>query len=138
MPRPTKKISSFDVCLGAVVRSKRAKLGMTQEALSSSTGIPMSNLKRREDGRNEITVSELYRIAAAVKVPAVSLVEEALDDYGGMDKLIDEHVSKPANNVVELNVRGSRDIDLTKVPLHNIPLAASTDNTPIDPSRGEA
>ena len=137
MARQTKIISSFDVCLGRVVKSKRVKAGLTRARMAEITGIAEANLKRREEGKNEITSSELYRIAAAVGVPAVSLVEEALDDYGGMDKLLDEHAPTQPSNVVELNVGGPRDIDLTTVPLHNTPLAASTDNTPIDPSRGE-
>lgn len=137
MARGIKKISDFDVALGGVVRSKRVKKKLSQSAVAEAVGIPLSNYQRREDGSVEITTSELYRIATIVDVPAAKLVEEALDDYGGMDKLLDEHAPTQPSNVVELNVGGPRDIDLTTVPLHNTPLAASTDNTPIDPSRGE-
>lgn len=101
MARLPKKISPFDVALGAVVRSKRTKKGLSQQTVAEMAGIPMSNYRRREEGSNEITVSELHRIAPAVGVPAVKLVEEALDDYGGLEKLIAEHapVSDDADNV---------------------------------------
>lgn len=92
MGRPPKKQSEFDARLGSVVRSKRVKAGLSRAQLAEATGIPEANLKRRESGTNEITVSELERIARAVGVPAAELVEEALKDYGGIDKLIDEHI----------------------------------------------
>lgn len=92
MARPMKKLSDFDKKLGSVVRSKRVKVGLTRAQLAELTGIAEANLKRREAGANEITVSELKRIAEAVGVPAAELADEALKDFGGMDKLIGEHV----------------------------------------------
>lgn len=101
MARPKKIISDFDVCLGKVVKSKRVKAGLTREALADAAGIADSNLKRREAGENEITVSELERISTAVSVPAMEMVEEALKDYGGVGKLVAEftQTSEPATNV---------------------------------------
>lgn len=103
MARQTKVISSFDICLGRVVKSKRVKAGLTRARMAELTGIAEANLKRREEGKNEITSSELYRIAAAVSVAAHELVDEALKDYGGMDKLLDEHTatSDDVANVTE-------------------------------------
>lgn len=91
MSRKPKKISDFDVKLGAVVRSKRQKLKLSQASVAETVGIPMSNYQRREDGTVEITVSELERIAPVVRVSAAKLVEEALDDYGGLNKLLAEY-----------------------------------------------
>lgn len=99
MARPTKIISDFDICLGRVVKSKRVKAGLTRTTLYAATGIPEANIKRREEGRNEITTSELYRIAHAVGVMADELVEEALKDYGGMDKLLAEHMSEASSTI---------------------------------------
>lgn len=110
MARQTKVISNFDVCLGRVVKSKRVKASITRARMAELTGIPEANLKRREDGRNEITASELYRIADAVDVPAHRLIEEALEDYGGMEKLLKEHGPADASsNVTPLNVPASID-----------------------------
>lgn len=94
MGRPAKKISQFDVKLGSVVAARRLKRGkMTQQELSDMSGVPLSNLQRREDGKNEFTVSEMERIAKALSTTPLSLVKEALDDYGGIDKLIAEYVA---------------------------------------------
>lgn len=98
MARPKKKISEFDVRLGKVVKSKRVKASHTRESFAQVTGIAEANLKRREEGQNEITVSELQRIARAVNVSPQALVEEALDDYGGIEKLRAEHA--PTSEVV--------------------------------------
>lgn len=87
MARPTKIISDFDICLGKVVKSKRVKAGLSRAAMAEVSGIPEANLKRREEGRNEITSSELYRIADVVGVPAHELAEEALKDYGDRERL---------------------------------------------------
>lgn len=103
MARPVKVISEFDVCLGRVVKSKRVKASHTRASFAEATGIPEANLKRREEGQNEITVSELERIAKVVGVTSLKIVEEALEDYGGIEKLIAEHApsatSDPAANV---------------------------------------
>lgn len=92
MARQPKKTSDFDVRLGNVIRAKRTKIRMSQNELADASGIAMSNLQRRENGKIEITVSEIKRIAEALGVPAHELVDEALEDFGGMDKLIAEHV----------------------------------------------
>src|SRR5690348_7991060 len=107
MPRPKKQISDFDVRLGAVVKYRRTKkpLNFSQKDLSLATGIPLSNLQRREEGTNEFTVSEIERIARVLDVRAAELVREALDDYGGIDKLIRESVSDPRPTVDDVAQR---------------------------------
>lgn len=131
MPRPPKKISPFDVALGNVVRSKRVKKKLSQTAMAEATGIAMSNYQRREDGRNEITVSELERIAAAVDVPALAIVEEALNDYGGLPKLIDEFTktSDAADNV-------SIEDNITYIGHVVAPVDAAADEDPRTPPKG--
>lgn len=105
MSRQPKIISEFDVRLGAVVKSKRVKASETRASMSVKTGIPEANLKRREQGDNEITVSELERIGRVVGVPPAEMVEEALKDYGGLEKLLAEHVARqPAPVTAEDNV----------------------------------
>ena len=91
MGRPIKKQSDFDARLGMVVRSKRVKASLSRKEMAEVTGIPEANLKRREAGENEITVSELKRIAAAVHTSPDEIAEEALADFGGLHKLIAEH-----------------------------------------------
>lgn len=106
MARPPKKISEFDRKLGAAIKHRRVDpdIDLTQAQLAAASGVPLSNLQRREDGINEVTVSELERIAAALDTTSAAIVEDALKRYGGLDKLIAEFapVSDPARNVTDL------------------------------------
>lgn len=102
MGRPKKKLSQFDAKLGAVVAARRLKADkMTQQDLASASGVPLSNLQRREDGTNEFTVSELERVANALDTTAASLAGEALADYGGIDKLIAEYTTSEGDATVD-------------------------------------
>ncbi|MGN7188753.1 helix-turn-helix domain-containing protein [Microbacterium testaceum] len=83
MVRAKKTPHPFDINLGAAIRAARARRGVSRETLAARTGIALSNLKRREDGVNETTVSELERIAAALRVSAREIVDMALSDYSG-------------------------------------------------------
>lgn len=100
MARSPKIISDFDRKLGGAIKHRRLDpdYGMSQAALSKATGIPLSNLQRREDGDNEVTVSELERIAVALRTTPLELVEVALARYGGLDKLIAEYAPKPVSD----------------------------------------
>lgn len=101
MGRPQKKISDFDVALGAIIRMERAGQKISQKTLSRLSGVALSNLQRREDGVNEITVSELERIAPALGLKPLEIVEKALLKYGGMRKLLSEYGVEPVEEVSE-------------------------------------
>ncbi|WAC69279.1 helix-turn-helix domain-containing protein [Microbacterium sp. SL75] len=83
MVRQKKTPHPFDAYLGTAIRASRTRRGMTRETLARRTGIALSNLKRREDGVNETSVSELERIAAVLQVPTTEIVGMALVDYSG-------------------------------------------------------
>ncbi len=107
MAREKKTPHPFDPHLGAAIRAARARRGVTREKLSAQTGIALSNLKRREDGVNETTVSELERIAAVLRVPAREIVDMALTDYStsgsaddGLRKLVSS-MSEPRSNITD-------------------------------------
>ena len=81
MVRRKKTPHPFDEHLGSAIRAARQRRRVTREALSGETGIPVSNLKRREDGLNETSVSELERIASVLRIPTREIVDMALVDY---------------------------------------------------------
>ena len=89
---PRKKMvpTTFDQHLANVVESKRSKANLTVEELGAMAGIRYQTLRRRLSG-SPFTVNELERVAKAVKVPAGEIVEEALRDYGGIEKLLREY-----------------------------------------------
>lgn len=107
MARKPKKISDFDVKLGAAIKRRRVdpEVDMSQAAAARAAGVPLSNYQRREDGTNEVTVSELERIAEVLGTTAREIVSDALSRYGGVDKLLAEHVTRqPVNVAPEDNV----------------------------------
>jgi len=129
-PRKKKKtLTTFDEFMGRVVESKRVKAELTVEELADATGIGYTTLRRRLDGSG-FTVLELERVAVAVETPAHRLVEEALADYGGMEKLLAEH--SPASEA-----------DSTITPEDNVtylghvkpPLDAAADDNPRTPPK---
>jgi transcriptional regulator with XRE-family HTH domain len=117
MPRKPKRISDFDVKLGAAIKYRRQHpdVKLSQQALVDRTGIPLSNLQRREEGSNEVTVSELERIAAVLKTTPLALVQEALSRYGTVDDLIEEYVSEASPTVD---------------PVEELPYIGRVDNVP--------
>lgn len=98
--------------------------GVSRRDLASRTGISANRLGiilRREPP--PATVGEVGQIAAALGTTASAVISEA-----------------ESSNVVQMsrrNVGGRPHTDLETVELDTTKLAASTDNTPIDPSRGE-
>lgn len=87
---PQKKFRAFDAALGRVVASKRIRAGLSQADLAERSGLPLTNLSRVENGNRSLTVAELETIADVVRAAAGVMAEEAVDLYGGVDKLMSE------------------------------------------------
>lgn len=107
MARQKKTPHPFDQHLGGAIKATRTRRKMTQQDLSDTAGIPLSNLQRREDGTNETSVGELERIAVALRVASRELVDMALTDYSdagtvedGLRKLV-ASVSEPTSTVAD-------------------------------------
>ncbi len=69
---------SVDVHVGQRVRQRRWVVGMTQQQLGDSAGIQYQQIQKYEAGKNRISVSRMWDIAAAMEVP-VSFFFEGLD-----------------------------------------------------------
>lgn len=85
---------------------------MSVEELAAASGIEYSTLRRRLGGA-PFTVNELNRIAAACAIAPHAIVDEALSDYGGMEKLM--AVYAPKSEAVA-NIADYRKPDLATVP----------------------
>ncbi|MBE7952858.1 helix-turn-helix domain-containing protein [Microbacterium sp. R1] len=128
MARIKKELQSVDREIAAVLAEYVEQSGISRRELALATGMSANRLGiilRQEPP--PATVGEVGLISRAVGVATSTVIAEAESRA---------ETAEPSN-VKPLDVGGSRDIDLTTVPLHNTPLAASTDNTPIDPTRGE-
>lgn len=126
--RIKKELQSVDREIAAVLAEHVEQHGITRRELALATGMSTNRLGiilRQQPP--PATVGEVGLISRAIGITASAVIAEA-------EARAD---AATPSNVTALNVGGPRDIDLSKVPLHNTPLAASTDNTPIDPTRAE-
>ncbi len=67
-----------DAHVGWKVRKRRRMMGMTQKQLGDRIGIGFQQIHKFETGRNRISASGMWGIAAAMEVP-VSFFYEGLD-----------------------------------------------------------
>ena len=81
--------SSVRAVLAQSIRVLRRRRGITQEELSSVTGITRSHISAIEHGRCNIRLDNIDRIAHALGVPLRQLFEE----QGGDDS--ERHPSRP-------------------------------------------
>ena len=64
--------------MGAVIFALREKRGLSREQLSSLTGLPVGQIARLENGRDNIKLSFLIVVAAALGT-SIELIEEEIN-----------------------------------------------------------
>jgi transcriptional regulator with XRE-family HTH domain len=84
MPGP----DPIDIVVGARVRMRRRKLGMSQAALGLRIGVKFQQVQKYENATNRISASALMRIADALEIAPAELLPEsrdvrADDEYAG-------------------------------------------------------
>lgn len=72
--RKRRTLPSLDRVLAVQIRALRAKQGVSQQVLAEMLGETQSTVTRIESGDRSITVSELFRIAAALDAAPVELL----------------------------------------------------------------
>lgn len=65
MPKPGIP-HSIDVLVGKRVRERRQALGVSQESLAEALGVSFQQVQKYENGKNRVSASRLYEIAAAL------------------------------------------------------------------------
>ncbi len=74
----------IDVKMGAVVRNRRAQLGITQAQLGEHCGITFQQIQKYEKGSNRISVSMLFKIATRLQTsPQVLIMQVTLAQAQG-------------------------------------------------------
>jgi transcriptional regulator with XRE-family HTH domain len=63
--------------LGEAVRARRKAVGMSQEALADAAGIDRSHMGKIERGERNVTLLNVFRIAAALNGLPSDLMREA-------------------------------------------------------------
>lgn len=136
--KKTKNALTFDGHVGLVVDSKRIKREMTVEELADAAGIGYTTLRRRLAGA-AFTVLELERVAVAVRTPASEIVEEALRDYGGMEKLLTDTRVEGSMSDAGSTVNTVKPIDpadnVTYIGRVKAPIHAAADTEPRTPPK---
>lgn len=72
-----RQASAFDERVGLRVHHARKRAGLSQGTLGAGVGVSFQQIQKYEQGKSRIAVATLHRIAAAVGVPAASLLDEA-------------------------------------------------------------
>lgn len=81
--RRLKKVAAAmaDIEIGKRVRHARLSRGMSQMALGFEVGITFQQIQKYENGSNRVSVSMMLKIAEALNVPVIQLMEGL--DAGG-------------------------------------------------------
>ncbi|MGW1127441.1 helix-turn-helix domain-containing protein [Streptomyces sp. NPDC002526] len=74
--RPERNDQRYLQELGTRIRDLRDHALLTQEAVAESTGISRRRLQRIERGDSDTRITDLVRIAAALKVSVHDLIQE--------------------------------------------------------------
>ncbi len=64
----------FQQCLGSVIRTRRTKLGYSQESFADEVGVHRTYMGSVERGERNISLKNLLAIAKALGIPASTLV----------------------------------------------------------------
>lgn len=151
------RAETFSRYVGLELKGKIVSQQYTAKSVAEAIGRQPAAFNRWLNGKVEMPMTVLCEACEYIDVEPAKVVEDAYArlavEFGerdgrlyvgdDMDQLIpggDVVVGRPdavQPSLKPLNVRGVREIDLESVRLDNTPLAASTDNTPIDPTRGE-
>jgi transcriptional regulator with XRE-family HTH domain len=76
-PSPSHAYDPALTSLGHAIRSRRAKVGLSQEALALQSGLDRSYLGGVERGEHNLALVNLIKISSALKVSASDLLQMA-------------------------------------------------------------
>jgi len=67
--------------IGALIKSIRKQLGMSQKALANRAGVPQSTVSRIEQGKGDASLSTLHKILGAISSDLViaPLLQDSID-----------------------------------------------------------
>lgn len=68
MPKPRGKADPIDVHVGAAMRTRRKRVGCSQQSLAEHLGLTFQQVQKYEHGTNRCSASMLFRIAERLEV----------------------------------------------------------------------
>lgn len=93
MPKKRKAPETFNEWVGKVIENAMNSKGWRQEDLAREAGLPPTNVGRSIRGTRPLSVREFEILAGTLGVAADKLLNNALDEYGGMEKLLADHAA---------------------------------------------
>ena len=91
-PRPRRRVvegygvrnpDPIDIRVGAALRRARLARGLSQTQLAEAHGVSYQQVQKYERGTNRVSVSTLFRLAAALGVSPAQLVAEVEGESDG-------------------------------------------------------
>jgi transcriptional regulator with XRE-family HTH domain len=90
--------TDLNTLVGATLKGEYKKRGLRLEDLAPTVGIPYGTLRRKIAGESPIFASELVLLCQAIGVTPERVLADAIDLFGGTDKLMSE-----ASSISELS-----------------------------------
>jgi len=90
----TKRPHEADIALGRRLKSLRVRRGLSQAALGMLLGVSFQQIQKYEKATNRIRVSQLRRIAEALGVPVMELLEMPRAESSEVADMIDTRMAR--------------------------------------------
>lgn len=71
--RAPRAATAVDDYIGARMRDRRTKLGLSQSDLAQTLGVSFQQVQKYEKGVNRVSAARLFEICKALKVPLASM-----------------------------------------------------------------
>lgn len=94
VPKKIKPVT-FAQHLGAAINAVMTVQGRTQEEMVEATGITAQTFGRRIRGEAPLLVSELVKIGEVLGVRPSEILDRAIANYGGIERLMSEATDTP-------------------------------------------
>src|SRR5262245_44427706 len=95
-------VDAFAAAVGALVRSARAKRGITRRALAEQSGASERYLAQIEGGQGNPSVTILKAIADALDVPVIELLPRNGGRSAALDRILDLVASVPPSELAAI------------------------------------
>lgn len=116
-----RKASALSAALGAVVRGRYRKAGISQETLAARSGLTLTTVQRLVAGKAEFDVDQMYGIAEALSTTPSALIAEAERDLRPIG------LSDVSSTPISIHTKRSELFELTTQEIEAMNAAANRD-----------
>lgn len=121
----------YNAAIGRQIRAEISAAGQSILGVAKELGMARSTLDNYVTGKRDIPVPVAYQVAELLGLDPQTLIQRATERFHAEDKAGQSNVT----TLPKRNVGTPRHTDLETVTLDTAKLAATRDNTPVDPER---